>query len=203
MTGNTMKKVFVGNFSFSVDDEKLREFFSGVGTVVMAKVVMEGGRSRGFGFVEMATPEEAQTAIEKLDGTEWEGRIIKVNPDRGAQRSRPGGFYNREGGREDRGTSGGEGREGRGEGYQPLRPAYFRAQPLDMSQRRRRKIDPFIEDPKLAVDYKDPRLLRRFMSERGRILSRRMTGLTAAHQRQVSRAIKRAQHLALLPYTDH
>ena len=76
---------------------------------------------------------------------------------------------------------------------------YFRAQPLDLGLKRRRKVDPFVEDSSLVIDYKDPKLLSRFVSERGRILSRRMTGLSAHNQRKVRQAIKRAQHLALLP----
>ncbi len=50
------------------------------------------------------------------------------------------------------------------------------------------------------VDYKDVRKLQRFLTERGKILPRRATGLTAKQQRQVARAIKRARQIALLPY---
>lgn len=65
---------------------------------------------------------------------------------------------------------------------------------------RRRKVDPFLADPTLEIDYKDPRLLRRFLTDTGKILPRRLTGLNAAHQRQVSRAIKRARVLGMLPF---
>jgi len=51
-----------------------------------------------------------------------------------------------------------------------------------------------------AVDYKDVRKLQRFLTERGKVLPRRATGLTAKQQRQVARAIKRARQIALLPY---
>ena len=51
------------------------------------------------------------------------------------------------------------------------------------------------------IDYKDVGVLRRFLSERGKIKPRRRTGTCARHQRQLSRAIKRARHLALLPFT--
>ncbi|MFN8388930.1 MAG: 30S ribosomal protein S18 [Bdellovibrionota bacterium] len=78
---------------------------------------------------------------------------------------------------------------------------YFKAQPLELGFRRKKKIDPFMEDTSLVIDYKDAKLLSRFVSERGRILPRRMTGLTAHNQRQVTRAIKRAQHIAIMPYT--
>ncbi|MDD2943368.1 MAG: 30S ribosomal protein S18 [bacterium] len=77
---------------------------------------------------------------------------------------------------------------------------YFRAQPLDLGIRKKRKLDPFVEDSSIKIDYKNPKVLSRFMSERGRILPRRMTGLSSANQRRVTKAIKRAQHIALLPY---
>ncbi len=63
---------------------------------------------------------------------------------------------------------------------------------------RRRKSSPLAPDEK--VDYKDVRRLQRFLTERGKILPRRATGLTAKQQRQISRAIKRARQIALLPY---
>lgn len=65
---------------------------------------------------------------------------------------------------------------------------------------RRRKVDPFVQDPNLKIDYKDPRLLRRFLTDTGKILPRRLTGLTAANQRTIARAIKRARILGLLPF---
>jgi small subunit ribosomal protein S18 len=67
--------------------------------------------------------------------------------------------------------------------------------------KRRRKLDPFLEDPKAVIDYRDVTMLSRFLSERGRILSRRLTGLSAYNQRKVSKAIKRAQNLGLLPFS--
>lgn len=192
-----MTKVFVGNFSFSIDDTKLRDYFANVGTVISAKVMTEGqgGRSRGFGFVEFGSAEEAQKAITELDGSVWEGRVIKVSEDRS---NRPRDAQPHAG---HQGQYGAPGGGGEGQGHRGGPTGYFRAQPLDLGNRRRRKIDPFTEDPKLVIDYKDAKLLSRFMSERGRVLPRRMTGLTAYHQRQITRAIKRAQHLGLLPYT--
>ena len=75
------KKIFVGSLPWSVDDAKLREIFSQAGNVVSAQVVKdrETGRSRGFGFVEMSTEEEAQSAVNNLNGTDIEGRKIIVN----------------------------------------------------------------------------------------------------------------------------
>ena len=67
--------------------------------------------------------------------------------------------------------------------------------------RRRRKVCSFCVDKVEAIDYKDVAKLRRYMSERGKILPRRMNGTCAKHQRQLTEAIKRARHVALLPYT--
>ncbi|WP_346705348.1 30S ribosomal protein S18 [uncultured Agathobaculum sp.] len=67
--------------------------------------------------------------------------------------------------------------------------------------RRRRKVCAFCVDKVEHVDYKDAGKLRKYMSERGKILPRRMTGTCARHQRQLTEAIKRARHIALLPYT--
>lgn len=185
-----MTKVFVGNFSFAVDDVKLREHFASVGSVISAKVMTEGpgGRSRGFGFVEFTSPEEASKAIAELDGSVWDGRVIKVSEDRSSRR-----HEDNRGGHESEHSHGDQD----GGRHQPT--GYFRAQPLDLGIRRKRKTDPFLEDPTLKIDYKDPKMLARFLSERGRVLPRRMTGLTAVHQRQISRAVKRAHHLALIP----
>ena len=65
----------------------------------------------------------------------------------------------------------------------------------------RRKVCQFCVEKVQHIDYKDVTRLRRFTSERGKILPRRMTGNCAKHQRQLSEAIKRARHIALLPYT--
>ena len=83
-------KLFVGGLSFSTSTERLREAFAACGNVESASVVTDRdtGRSRGFGFVEMATPEEAESAISKLNGTSLDGRTIKVEKSTG---SGPGG----------------------------------------------------------------------------------------------------------------
>jgi small subunit ribosomal protein S18 len=65
---------------------------------------------------------------------------------------------------------------------------------------RQKKGDPIAELRIRVVDYKDDKLLARFISERGKILPRRLSGVTARHQRQIQVAIKRARYLALLPY---
>ncbi len=90
------KKLYVGNLSFSVNSTALEEWFAPNGTVESAQVIMERdtGRSKGFGFVEMSSGEEAQAAISSLDGKEFEGRVIKVNEakpreDRGGGGRRP------------------------------------------------------------------------------------------------------------------
>lgn len=73
-------KLFVGGLSYSTSSERLREAFASVGTVESASVVTdrETGRSRGFGFVEMSSQEDAQSAVSRLNGTDLDGRQIKV-----------------------------------------------------------------------------------------------------------------------------
>lgn len=75
------KKLFVGSLPWSVDDQGLAQIFSQTGTVVSAQVIkdQQTGRSRGFGFVEMSTDEEADNAIKNLNGLDVEGRKIVVN----------------------------------------------------------------------------------------------------------------------------
>lgn len=65
----------------------------------------------------------------------------------------------------------------------------------------RKKVCPLCADKNAKVDYKNPALFKRFLTERGRIVPRRISGMCAKHQRQVSLAIKRARHIALIPYT--
>ncbi len=99
-------KLYVGNLSFQTSSEDLERLFAQVGTVESASVVedRETGRSRGFGFVEMASREEGQAAIEQFNGKEVNGRNLNVNEarpreDRGGGGGRQGGGGgNREGG---------------------------------------------------------------------------------------------------------
>lgn len=77
----TGTKLFVGNLSWGITDDSLREAFEQCGTVISAVVITDrmSGRSKGFGFVEMATPEEAQSAINALNEKEINGRKVMVN----------------------------------------------------------------------------------------------------------------------------
>ena len=74
------KKIYISNLSFSLRDDELKNIFVNFGSVVSAKVVMDrfSGRSKGFGFVEMQTQEEAQKAIQALNGAEISGRSLRV-----------------------------------------------------------------------------------------------------------------------------
>jgi len=77
------------------------------------------------------------------------------------------------------------------------------AAPRARTRRRfRRKVCRFCAD-KIVIDYKDPKVLRPFTTERGKIIPRRISGTCARHQRALTQAIKRARHLALMPYTTH
>tara|TARA_Y100000588_G_scaffold395193_1_gene521149 strand:+ start:3733 stop:3987 length:255 start_codon:yes stop_codon:yes gene_type:complete len=75
------KNIYVGNLPWSFNDDKLGELFGEHGEVTSAKVIVDrmSGRSRGFGFVEMATEDEAGAAIEALNGHDADGRELKVN----------------------------------------------------------------------------------------------------------------------------
>jgi RNA recognition motif-containing protein len=94
------KKLYVGGLSYSVTDSQLQALFASHGTVESAKVIMDrdSDRSRGFGFVEMSTQEEAEKAIAALNGTQHEGRNLTVNmskprEDRGGGGQGGGGGY--------------------------------------------------------------------------------------------------------------
>ncbi len=88
-------KIYVGNLPYSVTDSNLHDNFSEFGTVNSAKVMMdrETGRSKGFGFVEMASAEVAQAAIDALNGMSVDGRQIVVNLARPREASRTAGGY--------------------------------------------------------------------------------------------------------------
>jgi RNA recognition motif-containing protein len=75
------KKLFVGSLPYSVTDQQLAELFAAAGTVESANVINDRmtGRSKGFGFVEMSSDEEAEKAVKELNGKEVEGRTIVVN----------------------------------------------------------------------------------------------------------------------------
>lgn len=97
------KKLFVGNLSHELSNDDLKDLFMSHGDVVSAQVIMDRdtGRSKGFGFVEMGSDDEAQSAIDALNGTEVSGRALTVNEarpredrgDRGGPRGRSGGFH--------------------------------------------------------------------------------------------------------------
>jgi cold-inducible RNA-binding protein len=103
------KKLYVGNLSYGVTDGTLAQLFEPHGTVVSAQVIMDRdtGRSKGFGFVEMGSDQEAQAAIQALNGQEVEGRTLTVNEARPRTEGGGGG-----GGRGGRGGGGGGGGRG-------------------------------------------------------------------------------------------
>jgi RNA recognition motif-containing protein len=91
--------IYVGNLSYKVNEEELKQEFEAFGEVESAKIIqdMYSGRSRGFGFVEMPTKTEAESAIEGLNGKEMKGRELKVSEAK--PRSERGRYENRGGGR--------------------------------------------------------------------------------------------------------
>lgn len=181
-SGVNKKKLFISNLDFEVTSEQLRQLFEEVGPSISVVVASdrETKRSKGFAFVEMEREEDAQKAIETLNNRAVNGRPMKVCEDRGKNSSSAPSEGGAEGGRR----------------FEPL-PSIQRMQLF----KRRKKLDPFTEDPTKSIDYKDVSMLSKFVSERGRILSRRLTGLSAYNQRKVSKAIKRAQSLGLMPFT--
>jgi len=66
----------------------------------------------------------------------------------------------------------------------------------------RRRVCAFCADTTLLIDYKDPKLLSRFVTERGKIIPRRITGVCSKHQRKLTLAIKQSRHVALMPYAS-
>lgn len=81
------KKLYVGNLSYEITDDQLKDLFSQAGTVVSAAVIRyrDSGRSKGFGFVEMTTEDEAKKAIETVNGQDYQGRKLVVSEARPPQ----------------------------------------------------------------------------------------------------------------------
>lgn len=183
------KKLFISNLDFEVTADQLKSLFEEVGATKSVVIAQdkESKKSRGFAFVEMASESDAQVAIEKLNGKELNGRSIKVASDKG-KTSGP--------------STGSSHSGGSGDNYR--RPQREFLPPIQRMTlfRRKGKLDPFMEDPTKTIDYRDVSMLTKFTSDRGRILPRRQTGLTAYNQRKVAKAIKRAQALGLMPYRN-
>lgn len=179
------KKLFISNLDFAITTDELKVMFETVGPCISVVIATDRDtkRSKGFAFIEMQTDADAAKAREQLNNKMINGRPMKVAEDRGKT-----GFG---------APSGGE-----GQGDQPRK--FEQLPPIQRMQlfKRSKKIDPFMQDPNKTIDYKDIAILGRFMSERGRILSRKLTNLSAYNQRKVAKAIKRAQNLGLLPFAN-
>jgi len=85
--------IYVGNLSYSLTDDKLKELFEAHGSVTSAKIIMDKmtGKSKGFGFVEMSTSEESKAAIDALNGQEIDGRQLRVSEARSREDEPRGG----------------------------------------------------------------------------------------------------------------
>ncbi|MDR2431857.1 MAG: RNA-binding protein [Candidatus Margulisbacteria bacterium] len=94
------KKLYIGGLSYGTTENTLKEGFAQAGNVVSAKVIIDKmtGRSKGFGFVEFSTPEEATKAIELFNEKDFDGRKIKVSEARPQENKPRSGGYNRDGG---------------------------------------------------------------------------------------------------------
>jgi small subunit ribosomal protein S18 len=174
------KRLFVSNLDFEVNSEQLQQVFAEIAPVMNVSIAQdrETKRSKGFAFVDIENDDGAQKAIDSLNGKLVNGRPIKVVLDRGKTGSRD--------------AEGGEGARTR-----EYLPSIQRMQIF----RRKKKLDPFLQDPSRTIDYKDVAVLNKFVSERGKVLSRRLTGLSAYNQRKVAKAIKRAQNLGIMSFT--
>ena len=88
-------RLFIGNLSFKTTEGELETLFAESGSVSSVTIIMDrfSGRSRGFGFIEMGSEEEAQAAIERLNGYEFEGRALTVNEAKPQERRGGGGGY--------------------------------------------------------------------------------------------------------------
>ena len=104
------KRLYVGNLEYATTEDEMKELFSSYGTVVYSRIIKrQDGKSRGFGFVEMETEEEAKEAAEKLNQSEFKSRTIVVNEARESEKrsfnSNDGGYnsrrQNRRGGNDD------------------------------------------------------------------------------------------------------
>jgi len=94
-----MKKLYVGNLSYSTNEAGLRQAFEGYSSVASVKIISDKytGQSRGFGFVEMDDDDEAERAIQEVNGITLDGKSLKVNEarpqtDRGGAGSSRGGY---------------------------------------------------------------------------------------------------------------
>ena len=92
------QRLFIGNLSFKTTEGELETLFAESGSVSTVTIIVDrfSGRSRGFGFIEMGSEEEAQAAIERLNGYEFEGRALTVNEAKPQERRGGGGYGNRD-----------------------------------------------------------------------------------------------------------
>lgn len=169
------RRLFVSNIDFEITNEELRTMFEGIGPCMSVVIATdrETKRSRGFAFVEMEDVATAEKAVKELNDRDINGRAMKVAFDKGK-------------------ASDTTKAPSKVEILPPIQrvPIFKRA----------KRIDPYIQYPERKIDYKDVANLSRYVSERGRILSRKYTGLSAYNQRKVKKAIKRAQNLGLMAY---
>ena len=103
------KKLYVGGLPYSTTEDELRDAFAGAGSVTSASIIMArmSGRSKGFGFVEMSTDEEAQKAVDMMNGKDFGGRTLTVNEARPMEERPRGGNGGGYGGGNRGGNSGG------------------------------------------------------------------------------------------------
>lgn len=169
------KRLFVSNIDFDITVEGLRQMFEEMGPCLSVVIATdrETKKSRGFAFIEMEKYEDAEKAVAELNDRMNNGRAMKVAFDKGKVEEK-----------------------------EPTNRMEF-LPPIQRVQlfKRNKKVDPYMQNPSKKISYKDLASLTKYVSEKGRIISRKMTGLSAYNQRQLKKAVKKAQNLGLMPYS--
>ena len=146
------KKIYVGNLSFSATEDDLKNIFEQCGSIVSVKIITdrETGRSKGFAFIEMSTPEQAAEAIHSFNGAEHQGRPLRVTEAKPQEASSGGGYRGGNGGGRGgnsgggRGGCGGYGGAGGGEGFGAVAGAAAgQRDAADVEHRTQREVDRF------------------------------------------------------------
>jgi len=169
-------KLFVSNLDFEVDKKILTDIFNEVAECKDITIAFDKrtNKSRGFAFIEMNSADDAKKAVKVLNEKAINGRSMKVSFDKGKKSSEPSA----------------------GKKKEFLPPM----QKIVLFTNKGRTKDRFTESETLP-NYKDPEVLAKYLSETGKIQSRRVTGFPAKIQRRYKKAVKRAQNLGLIAFS--
>ncbi len=171
-----MARIFISNLDSSVTQDNLKGILSQVAepTKVVLVIDQKTKLPKGFAFAEFETEEEARSVIDELNGYVLNGKPLKMS--------------------EDRSSSDSQDLESKGEGLPAVQRVVF-----SFTQPKKKQIS--IPSDR-EISFKDVQLLKQFISQRGKILGRKYTGLDRKTQAKIAREIKRARNFALLPEPD-